>query len=223
MVYYLSLIGFKYIFMQFNSFVSNCKILGLAFFTLMSCYSFQTIQAQSFEDGYIVLNSNDTLYGSVKDRNDGTLYKKIRFKNEHSKVKRYSAKDLLSYKAGIYTYESLWYAEESHFFKFNYYSRPGYGHKVFLKVLAKGRLSCYAKEYVHDDSDYFDQYELFLRDSDKTMARATQGIFGLKKKRLTNYFWDCPTLVQKINNKSITKPLDVVTYYNEICCIKLNL
>ncbi|OZV68475.1 hypothetical protein [Winogradskyella aurantia] len=203
--------------MVYRCFVFRGQVVGLAFFVLWLCWPFQVLHAQDYEPGYIVLNTNDTLYGSIKNRNDGALYKKIRFKDKHGKVNRYTAENLLGYKAGIYTYESLWYREESQFFKFDYYSRPGYGEKVFLKVLAKGHLSCYAKEFIHDDNDYVDEFELFLRNGDQTMARATQGIFGLKKKRLTGYFWDCPKLVEKINNNTITKPLDVVTYYNEFC------
>lgn len=202
--------------MEYNTFLS-VKEFGVTFFALIFCYSFHTISAQDFEPGYIVLNTNDTLYGSIKDRNDGALFEKIRFKNERGKVKRYSAENLLSYTAGIFTYESLWYAEESQFFRFDYYTRPGYGKKIFLKVLAKGPLSCYSREFIQDDNDFPDQFELFLRDSETTMERATQGIFGLKKKRLTSYFWDCPTLVEKINNHSITRPLDVVAYYNSFC------
>ncbi|MEQ8926993.1 MAG: hypothetical protein RLO81_14325 [Fulvivirga sp.] len=174
-------------------------------------------EAQEYEPGYIVLNSKDTVFGFVKDRTESRLFEKIKFKNEAGKVKRYSASDILGYKAGINHYESLWYAEESQFFKFSYYNRPEYGEKVFLRVLAKGYLSCYAKEFVHDDNDYPDEFELFLRQGETTMQRATQGIFGLKKKSLSKYFWDCPKLVEKINNLAITNPLDVVTYYNEFC------
>ena len=203
--------------MESISFLFRGKEFGLTLLALILCSTFQTIRAQAFEPGYIVLNSNDTLYGSVKNRNHGTLFEKIRFKNERGKVRRYSAENLLGYKAGIHTYESIWYAEESRFFRFDYYTRPGYGKKTFLKVLAKGRLSCYAREYIHDDNDFLDQFELFLKDGDTTMERATQGIFGLKKKRLTSYFWDCPVLVEKINNLSISRPLDVVAYYNAYC------
>jgi hypothetical protein len=203
--------------MEFISFLSRSKTYSSALITLMLFCSFQPINAQDFERGYIVLNNNDTLYGVVKDRNDGTLFEKIRFKDNRGKVKRYTADDLLAYKVGINTYESLWYAEENEFLKFNYYSRPGYGRKVFLKILAKGHLSCYAKEFMYDDNNFIDQFELFLRDGEKTMARATQGIFGLKKKRLSNYFWDCPILVKKINHDSINTPLNVVSYYNEFC------
>jgi len=217
MVCYLISEYFKLFFMESNAFLFRDKEFGLALFALILCFSFQTIRAQAFEPGYIVLNSNDTLYGSVKDRNDGSLFEKIRFRNERGKVKRYSAENLLSYTAGIHTYESLWYAEESQFFRFTYYTRSGYGKKIFLKVLARGPLSCYAREFIHDDNDFLDQFELFLRVGDTTMERATQGIFGLKKKRLTSYFWDCPALVEKINKLSITRPLDVVAYYNAFC------
>lgn len=193
------------------------KGFDLMLFALILCCSFQMSRGQAFEPGYVVLNSNDTLHGYVKDRNDGALFKKIRFKDKRGKVRRYSAEHLLGYKAGISIYESLWYAEESQFFRFDYYSKPGYGKKTFLKVLIKGTLSCYAREFIDDDNDFLDQFELFLRNGDTTMQRATQGIFGLKKKRLTNYFWDCPSLIEKIKNLSITKPLDVVTYYNTFC------
>lgn len=203
--------------MLFNTFLYRGKGAGLTFFVLILCCSFQDVRAQTYEPGYIVLNSKDTLRGTVKDRNDGALFKKIRLKNERGRVKRYSAEDLLGYKAGIYTYESIWYAEENQFFRFDYYSRPGYDEKIFLKVLAMGPLRCYAREFIHGDNDYPDQFELFLREGETTMERATQGIFGLKKKRLANYFWDCPTLVEKINNRSLTKPLEVTAYYNAFC------
>lgn len=203
--------------MESIAFLSRSKESGLIFLTLILCCSFQICKAQAFEPGYVVLNSNDTLYGFVKDRNDGPLFKKIRFKDTRSKVWRYSAEHLLGYKTGIHIYESLWYAEESQFFRFDYYSRPGYGKKTFLKVLAKGTLSCYAREFIHDDNNFLDQFELFLRNDDTVMQRATQGIFGLKKKRLISYFWDCPSLIEKIKTLSITTPLDVVTYYNTFC------
>ena len=190
---------------------------AFSLYLMIVLFSLQVISGQGYEQGYIILTNKDTLYGKVKDRNDGTLFTKIRFKNERGKVKRYSAQDLLGYKVGIYSYESLWYAEESEFFRFTYYSRPGYGQKVFLKVLAKGKLSCYAVEFMHDDNNYPDQFELFLREGQTTLQRVTQGIFGLKKKQLTHYFWDCSVLVEKINNRSLTTPLEVVTYYNEFC------
>ncbi|MGB5228460.1 MAG: hypothetical protein WBN55_09355, partial [Eudoraea sp.] len=116
--------------MESISFLFRGKEFGLTLLALILCSTFQTIRAQAFESGYIVLNSNDTLYGSVKNRNHGTLFEKIRFKNERGKVRRYSAENLLGYKAGIHTYESIWYAEDSRFFRFDYYTRPGYGKKT---------------------------------------------------------------------------------------------
>ncbi len=171
-----------------------------------------------FEPGYVILNNNDTIYGQIKDRKDIDLFDKIRLKQENHKTKRYSPYDIKGYKKGIESFESLWYKEETDFFRFDYYSRENYGEMVFLKVVFKGNLiSCYAKEYIVDDNDYLDYFELFKRKGETKFERATQGLFGLKKKRLAHYFNDCPDLVNKINNNSIKYPIDVVSYYDQFC------
>jgi len=197
---------------------NTIKIKWSSSFGLLLLLVATSINAQAdYEPGYIILNNNDTIYGSIRDRTDYKLFDKIRFRQENRKTKRYSAYDIKGYKKGIYSFESLWYKEESEFFRFDYLNRKGYGKKVFLKVLVKGELSCYAKEYVDDDNFYFDYFELFKQNGENKFERATQGMFGLKKKRLTRYFFDCPNLVNKINNNSIKSPLDVVTYYNAFC------
>ena len=197
---------------------NTIKIKWSSSFGLLLLLVATSIKAHAdYEPGYIILNNNDTIYGSIRDRTDYKLFDKIRFRQENRKTKRYSAYDIKGYKKGIYSFESLWYKEESEFFRFAYLNRKGYGKKVFLKVLVKGELSCYAKEYVDDDNFYFDYFELFKQNGENKFQRATQGMFGLKKKRLTRYFFDCPNLVNKINNNSIKSPLDVVTYYNTFC------
>lgn len=200
--------------------LGNEKRLALTLIMLFIGSCFLPILGQSYEPGYIILKSNDTLHGMVRNRKDGMLLEKIKFKNIRDKTKRYSAEELLGYKAGIHTYEALWFAEDNALFKFNYYNRPDVCKKVFLKVMAKGALNCYAKEFIHDDNDYPDQFELFQRQGETTFERATQGIFGLKKKRLSHYFRDCPTLVEKINNRSLKTPLEVVAYYNMFCGVE---
>lgn len=200
---------------------NTIKIKWSSYFGFLLLLLATTINAQNeYEPGYIILNNNDTIYGNIKDRTDDKLFNKIRFRQENKKTDRYSAYDIKGYKKGIYSFESLWYKEETEFLRFHYFNRGGYGEKVFLKVLVKGELSCYAKEYIQDDNFYLDYFELFKRDGENKFERATQGLFGLKKKRLTRYFFDCPNLVKKINNNSIKNPLDVVTYYNEFCSKK---
>lgn len=175
------------------------------------------VWAQTYEPGHVILINGDTLYGHVQDRNDWGLFRKIRFKDEKGKTKRYTAKDLKGYTMGIHSFESKWFAVESEFLRTTHYNRKGYGEQTFLKVLQRGPLMVYAMEFLYDDNSVATQYELFQRQGETLMERATQGLFGLKKKRLASYFWDCPTVVQKIENNSLRDPLEVAQFYNRFC------
>ncbi|MEM7109331.1 MAG: hypothetical protein AAF519_13990 [Bacteroidota bacterium] len=168
--------------------------------------------------GYIVLNEGDTLFGKLKDRDvdRGRLLNTIRFKQKGKRVKKYSAYDLLSYRVDRVIFESKWYEEKAEFFNFQYLNRYGVGEKVFLRVNSKGKLSCYTKELIDDDSD-FDGFELFQKEGDDFFIRANQGLFGLKKKKLANYFTDCPQLVQKIDSGEIKNTWEVTSFFNMKC------
>lgn len=174
-----------------------------------------------WETGYVILNTGDTLSGMVCDRKataTGTkLYSKIRFRGDEGVREKFTAYDIKGYAVGNSLYESMWYHESMAFFIMSYTSRRGVGKKIFLQVVRRGYLTCYYKEYVDGDSGYVDGFELFKRPGDAYFMRATQGIFGLKKKRLTEYFSDCPSLVKKINTGQITCPVEVVDYYNSRC------
>ena len=100
---------------------------------------------------------------------------------------------------------------------FDYNSRPDQGEKIFLKVLVRGPVSCYFHEYVDYDSGYRDGFALFKREQDDYFERATQGIFGLKKKRLIRYFSDCQSLVDRIEMDLLETPLEVVKFSNAWC------
>ncbi|MEX0275070.1 MAG: hypothetical protein AB3N16_11905 [Flavobacteriaceae bacterium] len=197
---------------MFKSALYTLPLAGILLLPLQHTFS-QT----GYIPGYVVLNSNDTIYGTVKDRNNGSLFKKIKFKDHHGKTHRFGPGDILMYQSGPNLFESIWYRDDSVLFIPKYYSRPNQDEKVFLKVLAKGELSCYAMEFIHVDSDVLDQFELFKREGASMFARATQGIFGLKRKALASYFHDCPELVKKINGQSLKTPLEVTHYYNTHC------
>ena len=47
-----------------------------------------------------------------------------------------------------------------------------------------------------------------------SFVRVTQGILGLKKKRLTEYFRDCPELIYKIENGELKDPVEIANFYN---------
>jgi hypothetical protein len=59
--------------------------------------------------------------------------------------------------------------------------------------------------------------DLFIKEGDDYFIRATQGLFGLKKKVLSDYFQKCPDLVKKIKQKEIKDPSAVVRYFNANC------
>ena len=47
------------------------------------------------------------------------------------------------------------------------------------------------------------------------MVRVTQGILGLKRNRLVEYFWDCPDLVMAIEKKKLKEINEVYNFYLE--------
>ncbi len=49
------------------------------------------------------------------------------------------------------------------------------------------------------------------------MVRVTQGIFGLKKNLLVEYFNDCPALVKKIRSGEFKEPYYIAKFYNQQC------
>ncbi|RPI41657.1 MAG: hypothetical protein EHM46_06135, partial [Bacteroidetes bacterium] len=163
---------------------------------------------EAFSPGYVILNSGDTLHGQVRDRDlsRDAIFKKVRFREEHHGTKRYGPYDIEGYRIGDIEFDSRWFEEEAEFFKFFYFCRAGVGEKTFLKVLERGELTCYYREYIDPDSGYPDGYELFQRAGEDHFERATQGILGLKMKRLSAYFADCPSLVRQINNGEIRTP-----------------
>lgn len=171
---------------------------------------------KDYESGYVVTNDNDTLVGLVKDRKQppfGKLYKKVYFKNKHKKQK-YSPNQIIGYKQGTREYESMWIDVSSHLIHEKYTSIPNQGEKEFLKVIERGYLTYYQREFEYADNDYIDQISLFKREDDNSLVRVSQGIFGLRKESLASYFNDCPDLVNKIVNEEIKTPIEIVRFYN---------
>ncbi len=59
--------------------------------------------------------------------------------------------------------------------------------------------------------------DLFKKEEDQLFIRATQGLLGLKRKVLMDYFSNCPNLQEQIQQKHLTKPWQVVEFYNGHC------
>src|SRR5438445_9873341 len=98
---------------------------------LLAAFAFNVSQAQyGYMKGYVITNSNDTLYGQVKDRNSfpNILFERIKFKPENGAKKTFSASEIRGYKKGGDYFESLsCYLDTA----------------VFVKVIRDGFLTLY--------------------------------------------------------------------------------
>jgi len=188
--------------------------LPLVWFFLF--FYFFVFAQKDFHSGYIVTNENDTIIGFIKDRKEppfGKLYDKVVFKKGRKK-KKYGPNDIIAYRRGNDQYESLWIQDNTYPFQGKYLSSPNYGSKSFLKVIVKGYLTYYHWEFEDSESDYIDTIGFYKREDEDFFARASQGIFGLKKKSLAKYFQDYPDLVSKIEYGEIKDPVEIVRIYN---------
>ena len=173
-----------------------------------------------FQEGYIITNDGVVLYGLVKDRKEAPfakIYSKVRFRGEGLRIRRYSPDQISGYKSGDRTYESLWFDSRTRFLKTFYMSIPGNGKKVFLRVDYKGSLTLYQLEWVDQESGIFDEFPLFKRQNDDYFIRVTQGILGLRKNDLIEYFSDCRELRILIDNAGIKNPEEIARFYNDNC------
>ncbi len=192
-------------------------ILFILFIILLNSQN-DVFAQKHFLSGYIITNNGYTILGKVKDRKNGTfvkLYKKIRFKPKKGFRKRLSPNDIHAYQIGNVKFITMDIRDEIVFFKRIVEEIPNSNNKQFIKIISEGYLSWYEKEYV-DDSGLSSAY-YFKRADEYEMIFVRTGLFGLNKKRLTQYFNDCPELAEKILNKSIKKPEKVFRFYNDWC------
>ena len=178
-------------------------------------------QKKGYSKGYIINSEGETVEGWVKDRSNGPfidLYTRIRFKPDNAVIRRkYSPDEILGYGLNDQYFESMPLAEESAFFKIRYYLDDR-NDRVFLKVISwEGDLTYYHWEYMDDESNYVDYIPLFYRTGSDEMVRVTQGILGLKRNRLIEYFQDCPAMVQAIENKDLNEIDEVYDFYIGHC------
>jgi hypothetical protein len=191
-------------------------------FLLLLILAVFPLQAQKkFVQGYIVSWNGDTLHGWLKDRSPGAsegLHSRIRFKTEDAWFrKKYGPEDLAAYGYGGQVFESLPLREESQFFRFRY-TLDDHNKRIFLKVIARNKpLTWYHWEYIDAESETVEYFPLFHKDYSPEMVRVTQGVLGLKRKRLMEYFQDCPDLVKVIENREINNVEEVYNFYLAKC------
>ncbi|MCU0358079.1 MAG: hypothetical protein MUE95_10920 [Cyclobacteriaceae bacterium] len=173
---------------------------------------------KGFLPGFVVLHNQDTLTGLVKDRKDYPFtrkYEKIRFKRGSLFVHKYSAEMIKAYRYSNLDYESVWLDQKRERFREKFYSRTGEGKQLFLQRSIQSKyLSYYMLEYVDQDSGVIDEVPLFKRPGDDYFIRVSQGILGLKKKLLADYFSDCPVLAQRIQQGEFHAAGEIIQAYS---------
>lgn len=179
-------------------------------------------QRRVYLPGYVVLADGDTLVGHVTDRKEtltGTeLLEKVRFRPDNGgRKRRYRPQQLRSYQAGERTYESFSIQPRGISLLGSSYELSDDGEWVFLRVISRGRLNHYQWEWTEQDDAGVESMDLFRKENEPVLIRATQGIFGLKRKILINYFTACPLLQKAIEQRTLQRATEVVDYYNRHC------
>jgi len=196
-------------------------VLGVALLVLI--LPLQVKAQRHYRPGYVILNEGDTLYGRVKDRKTGSftrIYKRVRFKDKGLFARKFGPGRIREYKAGERLYESMWVSSQFPLLGGRMVSMAGKGKQQFFRVVVKGKLNYYALESLDDDEFYFDIPYLKL-EGRRDFVRATQGIFGLKRRILVEYFADCPELQEAIAQKNVRTVFDIVHFYERHCQVGL--
>jgi hypothetical protein len=201
--------------------MKNFKIL-YSIFAFMSLPS--ALFAQDKDQGdYIVLHVGDTLFGKVQYINETPVrdefYKKVRLTTDDGKRKKYSRNKISAFRVNGFSYESFWLSQSSTKITFvnPQYDIDSKGEQYFLKVLGKGKLGHYELEWIDQENTGLLSMTLLKKEKDPFFIRADQGLLGLKRKALQDYFSDCPQLSEKINQKQLNEVRLIVDFYISNC------
>ncbi|MEQ8360251.1 MAG: hypothetical protein RH860_12235 [Cytophagales bacterium] len=178
-------------------------------------------QKKGFFEGFIIEQNGDTLWGHIKDRDPvpfTELKSKIRFKqNGKSPTRKFGPEDIKAYSYNDALFESVCLREDVNMLNFRYIIENSVSNR-FLKVIDKDPyLIYYHLEYIHDDNFYLDYIPLFYKPGNTEMCRVSQGILGLKRKKLIEYFSDCKALTEAISKKRINDINEVYQFYINDC------
>ncbi|MGK0493958.1 MAG: hypothetical protein ACJAU2_000334 [Maribacter sp.] len=84
----------------------------------------------------------------------------------------------------------------------------------FLKVASQGYVSYYIYQFQEQGEQLVQEIDYLQKGPNAALVRVTQGLFGLKRKRLASLLSDCPGLSQKILNREFKHVFEVLEFYN---------
>ncbi|WP_241409861.1 hypothetical protein [Belliella alkalica] len=194
----------------------------LIYLVLALTFYFNQVSAQTkdrkynYVQGSVTLKNGETIFGNVANIKHGfrdQLLDKVRIKpNGKNLAKKYRPNKISGFSMGDRQFVSWRVKRNNALLKEVYSIRGGKKHKIF-ELQSEGHLSIYLDYFVDEDLQ-IQTIPFFLKNGEMIMVRATQGVFGLKRKFLIEYFADCPPLVELIEGKSITRPEEVAIFYN---------
>ena len=173
----------------------------LVFFVVSIC-NVQTVFGQEdYQEGYVITAKNDTLCGLISDRKLGPfggIHEKVKLKGKGLK-KRFAPKNIKAYKKGNTSYKTMFLD----------------GEYEFMRVETEGYVSHYVYELQEQGEQMVLDVDYFTKGNSANLIRVTQGIFGIKRKRMISFFSDCPPLVENLKNKEFKYAFELVAFYNE--------
>jgi hypothetical protein len=206
-----------------KSFIKNTPIYILLYLLISTTTYGQLNQSSDF----LVLTSRDTLFGAFEHINTEAIsprfYKKIRYTAPDGKRHRIKRKNVMAFRANGEYYERFFLIQSTQFPDKIVLVNPRYdinsvnGTPYFLKLVEKGRLSHYLLEWWDQEDSTPMSMDLLKKEQDSFFIRATQGVFGLKRKVLSEYFATCPELNDLIQQKQLNDVSGIVDFYNREC------
>jgi len=184
-----------------------------------------SLPAQKSNSGdYLILHQGDTLYGKVEYINESStirdFHKKIQITDASGKRKKYKREAVAAFRVDNTDYESFWLKPTSQkIFSLNvrYDLEVKKGDLYFLKVRKRGNLSHYELEWFEQGESFLMSMDLLKKEEDDYLLRATQGLLGIKRKALRDYFAECPDLQMQIDQKQQNEIGSIVEFYNNNC------
>lgn len=185
---------------------------------LLSMGSKVLAQAE-YKKGYLVTLSNDTISGYIQEKSSFEYTKKTKFifKDEQGKKRKFKVNKIKAYYIDNDWYEGIWVLESTVRLVNSYTTKDGYGERKFLKVIERGELIHYQEELEDQGSQFIQSVDFIKRPQEDRMVRATQGLLGLKRKRLIEYFQDCPSLRSQIENKQVNTVAEILDFHSLNC------
>lgn len=164
-------------------------------------------QSPGYNNGFIVKNNNDTLYGLIKNRNLNPYfysYTEIKFKtDEKAKVEIFTPDSVKAYTVGDSWFVTKYLSQKKKLF--------------FYEIIVEGYVSFYELKLKNFKNDVF--YAVLSKQNDENeLAFAELDMFYPFKKRMMEFFKDAPALCNKIRNGIYTQ-MDIekiVREYNNL-------